>query len=337
MTIKPGKIIEDLIGIQEKVADLIRNGPSDGLPGHVRDQYRKRCDQFANLPGWARALSNGSTGTMNRICQPYWNDGGFDGKTIDRPFTGGQCEGNYTVSVLINGNLLSVGGESPKTIAGPLGGVTRTAEQITGGPFPEFRVIWAFSNDPVNKRVTVQLNQGQLNASSIGVAPQSGNPDDCGNPPGELEPGDNPPPDPGPTPGPEPTTDPDDPFGVPLLPIPPYDDPLGGPTPIEAPDAPVIPGNPDSGPGSPENIGEPIAVEPSGGEGEETPFGDPPDGSSWIGCLLNFNLPSSFGGIPGSAPANRVIARVFGNGSLVFDGGRGIAERQNSAWSYLIR
>src|SRR3990172_6045813 len=260
MTIKPGKIIEDLIGIQEKVADFIRNGPSDGLPGHVRDQYRKRCDQFANLPGWARALSNGSTGTMNRICQPYWNDGGFDGPTIDRPFTGGQCEGNYTVSVLINGNLLSVGGESPKTIAGPLGGVTRTAEKIA-----------------------------------------------------------------------------DDPFGVPLLPIPPYDDPLGGPTPIEAPDAPVIPGNPDSGPGSPENIGEPIAVEPSGGEGEETPFGDPPDGSSWIGCLLNFNLPSSFGGIPGSAPANRVIARVFGNGSLVFDGGRGIAERQNSAWSYLIR
>lgn len=337
MTIKPGKIIQDLIDVQDRVADFISNGPSGGLPGHVRDQYRKRCDQFANLPPWARALGNGTTGTMNRICQPYWDNGGFDGPTVEVPFPGGQCEGvNYQIGSLGTATCPTSVGDMSVFISGP-GPLSLTSQStIDTGLFPR----------PLLTTFVITFQDGPRNLAvrhNVGVVPcirafrLDGQPDNCGDQPGELEPGPNPPPDPGPTPGPEPTDDPDDPFGIPLLPIPDYDDPLGGPTPIEAPDDPVPPGSPEAGPGSPENIGEPIVVEPTGGEGEETPFGEPPEGRSWVGCLLNFNLPSNLGGIPGSAPANRVIARVFGNGSLVFDGGRGIAERQNSAWSYLIR
>lgn len=346
MSTSPIKVIEKLIDAQDRIADFVANGPSDGLGGFVRDGYRTRCNQFANLPPWAQALGNGTTGTMSRICQPYWDDNGWDGPVSNSPFTGGQCAGvSYIVTWSITETLCSSGPvnrpQSNVTVTGP---VARAKTEINPGSNPtvEFRIGTAGSTLPIRGSgsyinpcfadVTSALDWGNFS-----VVRADGMPDTCGDPEGSLEPGTNPPPDPGPIDAPDPTDDPSNPTGPPLLPLPPYDDPLGGPTPIDAPDDPVAPGPPESGPGSPDNVGDPIPVTPAGDEGEETDFGEPPTGKVWVGCLLNFTLPTNLGGIPGSAPANRVLARVFGNASLVFAGGRGIAYRQNSAWSYVLR
>lgn len=96
----PILIIRNLLDAEQEIADFIQDGPSDGIRGWARDRYRDRCNQFANLPPWARALSGVSGGSIQRICQPYWDDQGVDGPVLDVPFAGGQCEGvGYTVNL----------------------------------------------------------------------------------------------------------------------------------------------------------------------------------------------------------------------------------------------
>ena len=352
MTTNPIKVIQKLVDAQDRVADFIANGPAGGLQGAIRDGYRTRCNQFANLPAWARALGNGPTGTLNRLCQPYWDDNGWDGPVQSVPFTGGQCAG---VSY-------SFWGEQWNPITSSWGAAARLggAGQVLNGPITSISINRgaACSNGFGNSFQAVLTATGGASGTStlsfnvacltapgsaqtglrnVNARRADGGTDTCGNPPAELQPGTNPPPNPGPIDAPDPTADPNDPTGAPLLPLPDYDDPLDGPTPIEAPADPVPPGAPESGPGSSDNVGDAIEVTPAGDEGEETEFPEPPEGKSWIGCLLNFDIPESFGGIAGSGPQNKVLPRVFGNASLVFDGGRGIAYRQTSAWSYVVR
>lgn len=352
----PKSVLDALVNTENAIADFIANGPSTGIAGHIRDGYRNRCNQFANAPAWAQALGNGPTGTLGRICQPWYDAQGKDGPTINTPaFTGGQCAVQY-VYRLTSATVQRQGCPSPtfsQTVTGlpvDVGPVTGPITNVEGRATDEN--IFFCASRGVNHFTTarlflegasgsasVVLGPGDSQADVIGVTftgslvRVDGLPDNCGNPPETLEPGADPPTDPGPTDGPEPTDDPNNPFGPPLLPIPPYDDPLGGPTPIEGPDGisnPIgpddLPGSTEAQPGGPENIGDPIAVEPAPGEqGEQTDFGTPPAGQVWVGALLRFEFPEELGSIPGTFPTNTVIPRTIGNASLVFGGGRGTA------------
>lgn len=348
----PVSIIENLIDVQERVADFIQNGPSTGLPGYVRDQYRTRCRQWANAPGWARALSNGPTGSLGRICGPYLDDNGWDSPTLEPPFSGGQCPGtNYqitcTTTIFANGLCNPTTNPFSTTALGPITGpFTDSVSPPPGGPL---------CPGTSGTRVYLRTGPGQsilvlagasfgARVSGLSVVPVSG-PDNCGSQPPVLEPGPNPPPDPGPLPGPEPSPNPRNPDGPPLLPVPPYDDPIGGPTPIEAPtanpepfDPTAIPGDGDRTPGGPENVGDPISVDPGpGGGGDETELGEPPAGKVWIGVFVQFDIPEQYGNIAGSGPAAPVVARVVGNASLVFDGARGTPVQVRSGNVLLVR
>jgi hypothetical protein len=330
-TPNPFGVVKKFIEAEDTLADFIANGPSAGLGGWVRDGYRKRCDQFANLPGWARALGLGSAASLGRICQPYWDDGGFDGPAVQTPFSGGQCPGvSYRVQYqdIVDGAPFG----SPNFVSGT-GPVIGAYKDVAGNVG---RAGIEFASGKVQ---TIDGGATQIGAPLIlGITRPDGQPDNCGDPPGDLEPGANPPPDPGPTAGPEPSDDPANPTGPPLLPIPDYDDPIGGPTPIDAPPDAGPTGGPAEGqPGGPENIAPGIPVDPGEGDDPETDFGDPPEGAVWVGCLLNFTFPEEYGNIPGSGPANEVLPRTVGNGSLVFNGGRGNAEIVRSAWQYLLR
>jgi hypothetical protein len=334
MSLSPGKIVDGLLGVEDSIGDFIANGPSTGFGGHVRDEYRKRCNQYANLPAWARALGGVPGGAMSRVCQPYWDDNGWDGPSRDAPpFTGGQCATPYNVRVVDpQGPIIYF----EDTLQGPIGGFTTS-------PAPGFFRL--FLNVPFAGGIA-QRNIQDPGAEALARLEQTvtradGQPDNCGDLPTELEPGTNPPPNPGPTPGPEPTADPSNPSGPPLLPVEPYIDPIYGPIPVEGPDdgggGTEPPGNPDTSPGSPENVGAGIPGTETPEDGADTPFEDPPEGKVFIGALIKFNFPEELGNIPGSGPQNRVVSRTVGNASLIFEGGRGTAELVRSEWIYLVR
>jgi hypothetical protein len=369
----PIKIITGLIKVQEQVGEFVANGPDTGLPGHVRNQYRKRCDQFANLPGWAQLLGNGSAGTMNRICTPYWDAGGFDGpESAPPPFEGGQCAGviynvtetfttisPYTGAVYTRS--MSVNAVGPLTEIREFSGSTKSNCTITGGGDGfrnlrdiNFRLVVIGGGAPGILDVPVAGATWGPDVCTAGVLePEDfyvitnrvvsrvdGLPDECGDLPPTIRPGPNPPPDPGPTPGPDPTTDPEDPFGPPLLPIPPYIDPIYGPTPIDFPSGDPSGGGAGGGdglPGDPDAIADPAGGATGGEGGEDVNFGEPPQGTIWVGALVQATVDSRLGNIPGTGPEQTVYPTVIGNASLIYIGARGTNERLESASTLLAR
>jgi len=121
----PIEIIEGLRNFEEGAGEFIRNGPSTGLPGYVRDGYRRRCDQFANLPGWARLLGNGPSGALDRICTPYWDDNEWDGPEVaPPPFEGGQCDAQaYGTTISIRNPNSGVTTDVTGKALGPITGI----------------------------------------------------------------------------------------------------------------------------------------------------------------------------------------------------------------------
>jgi hypothetical protein len=369
----PIKIIKGLIKVQEQVGDFIANGPDTGLPGHVRNQYRNRCDQFANLPGWAQLLGNGSAGTMNRICTPYWDAGGFDGPEVaPPPFNGGQCAGAaYTVTATVTATSPYTGGVLTTNISrsaiGPITEIradalsTRSNCTLPGGGDGNFNVRDTVFRLLVTGNGVLNITQSAIIAGNWGPAGCTGDvvlpsdvtvitnlvvtrngglPDDCGNLPDTVRPGPNPPPDPGPTPGPEPTTDPDNPFGPPLLPIPPYIDPVFGPTDIGDPDPDGGGGGAGGGdglPGDPDAIAEPAGSTGAGPDGADVDFGEPPEGRIWVAAIIEADVDSRLGNIPGTGPAQTVYPSVIGNASLIYDGARGSNNRITSDSTVITR
>ena len=347
----PLGVIRGLIGVQDSIGEFIRNGPDDGLPGYVRDEYRKRCDQFANLPGWAQALGNGTSGTMDRICSPYWDDNGWDGPEVaPAPFQGGQCDGELYL-VTFGWTLISTGVRQtfPRTVYGPVG--QPTIDSSGGGSVMSVtaRGVRAAQScsalptlNPTSQEFTIVVSTGPANAPGVDSISKCSGTDNCGDPlPTEpIRPGPNPPPNPGPTTGPEPTTDPDNPTGAPLLPIPPYVDPIYGPTPIVAPTDGGGAGGTGGGdglPGNPDAIADSAGGAGGGEDGEDIDFGEPPDGKIWVGALVQATVDSRLGNIPGTGPAQTVYPAVIGNASLIYTGGRGTNERLESSSTLLVR
>ncbi len=337
----PVKVIEKLLDFEQKVADFIADGPSTGIQGYVRDRYRHRCRELANLPGWARALGVGR-GPFTRVCEPYWADNGWDGPVNPGPpFTGGQCC-DLTYNVSYTG--LNISQE-------PISGTAQISGQILGSETRSNQPAQPTITSGVNRRLCngqvdfiglVNVFEGQETGFSItSVTPVSGV-DDCGDPPDlPLQPGPNPPPDPGPLPGPEPFTDPRDPTGIPQIPIPPYDDPIFGPTPIETPDDESggggSPGGGDGLPGDPDATGDPAGGVGGGEPGQDVDFGEPPAGRVWVGCVVRAVVDPRIPDIPNSGPGNRVYASVIGNASLIYAGHRGTNVRVLSEFTELVR
>lgn len=259
-------VIGGFLQVEASIADFIANGPSVGIAGAARDSYRKRCDQFANLPAWARVLGGASAGTFGRICQPYWASIGKDGPVNTPPFVGGQC----TFSYQIRGNDGTGAFFIPGTITGPLVEVSQTLTIPIGSGVAgtgQFRILARNASGAVISDLVNTFNPSGFAPQPV---PVGGVPDTCGNPPPALRPGTNPPTNPGPTPGPEPI---DNPTGspFPVIPIEPYDDPIGGPTPIEPPPGPPAAPSPTPDPGIPS---PPVDTGMGGDAEEEAPPGE---------------------------------------------------------------
>lgn len=275
----PFGVLKGFLDLEEDVAEFIRDGPATGIKGWARDRYRDRCNQFANLPGWARALGGPASGTMRRLCTPYWDDNGWDGPEISPPLvSGGQCAGvSYDVTIRTRSPdgteftpTIRLGDPGPIRIIND--GTTVSCEGAPEGFTAQPGYTYSRAGIPT-------LSFGNYCGVadpliSVVAVRRDGQPDECGDqePDERLRPGPNPPPDPGPLPGPEPTDDPRDPTGPPLIPVPPFPDPIGGPTPIEGPDL------------FPEPDGDTPPVPPPGDVGEPGEPEEPDDGEEVGGC-----------------------------------------------------
>ncbi len=345
----PFRIINALTNIENTIADFIANGPDTGIQGYVRDAYRHRCRELGNLPGWARALGVGR-GPFTRVCQPYWDDNGWDGPVNPGPpFEGGQCNDVYLISITTTNGDGTTNPPFNRRARGPIGG-GRIAQ--SGSTFRAEVFCSAFSLSLDSCGVLNSTGQGwyftgaggsnlEGGSVAIGIVQACGN-DDCGDPPdAPLQPGPNPPPDPGPLPGPEPTDDPRDPTGLPRIPIPPYEDPIFGPTPIEEPEDSPAGGGPPSGgdglPGAPDAVGPGAGGAEGGDDGEDVDLGEPPEGRVWVGVVVEATVDPRYGNIPGTGPENTVYPTTLGNASLIFEGYRGVNHQIRSKFSDFYR
>jgi len=336
MAANPFKIIEIFETVEGTIADFIQSGPSTGIGGHIRDGYRKRCEQFSNAPLWARLLIGSGASPLKRICDPYLGSLGYDGPDIAPAFTGGQCE-NRVYTVVVEYQTVLTNGQTNPNISTAQANLTGPIVRAEGRGSPAFQTIVVIHDGVESVLRSGSCNQGcYRNIRIASVTPTDGQPDECGDPPPEMSPGTNPAPDPGPTPGPEPFSDPAAPTGPPILPIPPYLEPGNEPQPIEAPELEPPLGNPEALPGAEPSAQDEISQPaPSGENGSDIDFGPPPDGFVWVGAIFKATDAPDYGGIAGSGPANLVYPRVIGNISLRHGSQYGTAERIRSS-SYSI-
>lgn len=344
MAANPVKIINGLVDVQSRVGEFIANGPSDGLAGYIRDQYRKRCNQAANVPPWLLALSPIARQSLSNFCSPYYDSQGVDGPVLEPPFNGGQCDAVYVVRIAATRNDSNPPTEVSCRVRGPIEGV-RIFDSPPAGivQIRAFNTISSLSTcGSLNSDSLAWRNAGLGGAAYLGESASivsitpCGN-DSCGDPPPQLRPGNNPPEDPGPTPGPEPRDDPDGgPF--PELPIPPWPGPLGD-YPIEPPpndQPPAAPGG-DGLPGVDDAIGDEAGEVTGGEDGEEVDFGPPPKGRVWIGAFIQAVVDSRLGNIPGTGPTATVYPFVIGNCALRYGNFFGTSHRIQSRQTLLAR
>lgn len=292
--VNPFAVIRGILEVQETVGEFIANGPSDGIAGYVRDKYRERCDQAANVPPWLLALSPSSRRSLKAFCDPYWQQSGVDGFVAEPPFTGGQCPTFYTVNIGGNNfdiscNLVPFTGQV-QGVRGPIRGV-RFIARTSPLPNPNCgdRGVFQIQNGSGVWETVAAGGQGGLASAGItSVVRGDGQSDNCGDLPTEIKPGPTPPPDPGPTPGPEPTDDPDGgPF--PRIPIPPFSDPFGD-FPFDFPGLDDGLGGGSGGGGGggapPGDVGEPGQSEDTGEGGDAD--GEAPEGSVIVGLKIDF-------------------------------------------------
>ncbi len=343
LPLSAGGIIKG-VQIFDDLADTIANPPSGApLKQAIGNTGQKLCDFIGAAPIIAQNALGPAFPASRLLCKPYWDGEGYDGPEVgDPPYEGGQCADTYQVYATVDGTDINVGGQSPRNLAGPLGGVTRV-ETVIGSPFPDttrYQFIFSGPNDGPETTVRASFNPDVSfrNAGIVGGAP-----DNCGDPPPvePFKPGQNPPPLPtGFEPGVDFGTDPI--TGQPFFFVPPIEDPLDpdGPGIDFDPEEPgTYPGPPEANPsGGEEGIGPGAGVGGgAGGTGDDVDFGEPPEGRVWVGAIAHFVAPSSYGNISGTGPGNTVYPRVVGNLSLIFDNVRGQAAQVRSEWFDLMR
>lgn len=340
--------VEGIENFQQGLGDFIQNGPDDGILGHVRDQYRRRCEQYSNVPDWLLALSPIARRTFGNMCDPYLGDGGFDPPVNEPPFQGGQCADVYTINYTLNPE-----NEGQTTgflqARGPIAGIRR--EQAPSGAWIStlgcHGLVLSGSENcrSISDQGFAYRVVGGANPTGQGSGPRINSitpcgADDCGDPAPEIRPGPNPAPEPPDDGQPDPTDNPEDPTD-PIVPIIPFVDPRWGPI-----DLPFGGGGGGSGgpvppqvnPGDSANVGSPI----DGGPGTpnddgEVDFGNPPSGRAWVGCIVELLPSPPLATIPSAALGSDVYPRVVGNAALRHGSQRGTATQIRSKWSAHFR
>jgi hypothetical protein len=281
----------------DDLADAIANpSPDKPLRNAIGQSGRLFCDFVGATPAAAKALLGPGFASSGLLCKPYWDGEGYDAPVENSPFTGGQCVGaTYSIGgTQTDGGGLFCGDGSPVTggtfplsdfvggtFTGPITSVTALplGSGCRGGANGYFvRVV--SNGGATTQDFTIAGPAGFRSYTGFSVAAsftRVGGGEDCGNPPGDLEPGDSPPPTPTFPPGEEPGLDPDD---QPFFFVPPIPSPIPGEDPI---DAPTIAPPGGGGGGSPP--GPPAAGEPE--EGTE-PEGEAPEGEEIYALVIDF-------------------------------------------------
>lgn len=311
-------LIQGGINAFDDLASTIANPPPDRpVQQAIGNAGRLYCNFIGALPGNASGLLGLGLPLQALLCKPYWDEAGYDAPEENPPFTGGQCQGtNYNVPVEIFNTVTQQWGVQTNlgNCFGPISAITVVS---TGQFTSRLTVFCRTSGGAPNERIyNASVSSDRLRAGAITVS-GGGNPNLCGDPPGVLEPGTNPPPTPTFPPGQEPGTEPD---GQPFFFVPPIPNPIGG-DPIEAP--------PQTPPDEPEEPEEPEPTEPpkegptEEGENGDNMFGDPPEGERWVGCCVELTaIPAGAGTVPNTNPET-VLTETVGNARLIFDATQG--------------
>ena len=280
--------IQGGINAFDDLAETIANPPSGRpLRQAIGNAGRLYCDFVGSQPGQAILPWTGQGLVAPLLCKPYWDDEGYDAPEEVAPFTGGQCEGTgyrATASFVVNvrgADDIDLGDFSATvevftiTYNGPISSASIELRG-TGGTGGTTNLCQLIVTDAGGLRPAITLtsrgNPGRLTnlrPGAISFARISGNPDICGDPPGVLGPGSNPPPTPTFPEGEGPGTEPD---GQPFFFVPPIDSPIGG-DPIDVPPQPQPDSPVDDTPTDPGDAGDPEETGPGGESSGVAPAG----------------------------------------------------------------
>jgi hypothetical protein len=243
--------------------------------------------------------------TGSILCKPYWDGQGYDPPQSVSPFEGGQCINvSYKVDVFRNQS----GGQVFTAQLYARGPITELSKTFLGNFQYRMKIVGSTGFD--QRDVGVLADEAPPSFGPI--QRQDNQPDTCGNPEGDLQPGDNPPPTPTFPPGEEPGVDDE---GQPFFFVPPIDDPTGSGDPVPVPEP-----SPDGGGGAGGGPTEPPVAgdEEEGSEGDEE-FPPPEEGRRWVGCCIRLtSIPVGTGTVPGTSPET-ILTQVVGNARLLFD------------------
>ena len=310
----------------DDLAELIKNPPADRpIQAAIGAAGQKYCNFIGALPGNASGLLGLGLPLQALLCKPYWDDNGYDAPQEVVPFTGGQCAICYRV--VAEWDFDGVFGQTQtEGMLGPIGGIRVIPNGSSSSKIQIFARGRSFSTTNCTF-IMGTVGAGWIDISAPGVAanrvtprivsvtPTGSGVDNCGNLPGVLEPGDNPPPTPTFPPGEEPGVEP---TGQPFFFVPPIPSPIGD-EPVEVPEPPYdAPGGGTGGPTAPPVAGG----DETGGDGDND-FGEPPEGRRWVGCCISLSIiPAGTGTVPGTSPET-ILTQVVGNARLLFDSASG--------------
>jgi len=334
----PLAIIQGLLDVEKKIGSFIKGdvGGDSAIANHFRDQYRARCEEFSNAPGWLQNFPGfKAAGTIGRICKPYLDDNQWDSPALEPPFTGGQCPVQYAVSWTTISPTFS-GGEGGFTFTssrscsdpgflaafGPIKGTTYIGDENGwswglecrdqfGNPQ---RIVSAGGVIPAGEDI---VDRGSSFITSLSICDGT---DDCGDPEPAPVPGPNPAPLPDPIrlPEDEPRPNPRNPDGLPDIPVDPFPDPFGGPSFPALPDGFGFGGGRSGGGGAGRGFDPIENNDETGGQDED--FDDPPEGEVWVGAYLELTqVPGNITTVPGTGPENGAYFRIVGNFSIYSD------------------
>lgn len=262
--------------------NYIADGQPESIYGRIQQETaRQYCRRYGDNPS---VYSGVAAVLVENACRPYLDDIGYpSGPTIELPASGGQCVDLYNVDgvvVTFDGNCGTV--NNPIDLNGIPGPITGPFYDNTGSvgnappTCPNARGTLAFINDGGGNKIALAGSGAGVQSANVTFTLASGQPDNCGNQPPQIEP---PRPNPNPEPpGPRPFFDPPDidieidveigpdgdiiiDIGTGPITIDPFDEggdgePGGGPPPGDV--------------GEP---GDPVDIGPGGEGGDEAPEG----------------------------------------------------------------
>lgn len=319
-----GGVVGGILGIRDEIRD-----PTPGNP--VGPIGRGVCNVLSSV-GYDGIPLNNRTGP-GFVCEPYWDDQGFDPPANDVPFQGGQCSGT-TYRAEFNYQTTLTGASSlTRNLTGPVTQYKAEFVRSVDANRDEWRFITEDANGLEDRATNSFIEKGTTPTTSPLVAISG--PDNCGDPPAETGPG---------------TTNPGVPYGDPrpipefpgttiivnapitfntgngpdfYIPITIGDDdgnPVGPPifwTPDGIPPELPPPPPPPVEPGDPQEPSD-----PSGDVPDDIPPDDEDDGIETIGYEWTLTgLPVNLSQVPGTSPA--VLTTPYGNVQLRYEDSTG--------------